>query len=208
MENFVWLRYDSYLPLAMVSCSSFQSKLSLLRVLLKIWKTFSHNLHICIYRSLFSTASNFHIVDTGYPQRICSHTFVVDEFFKIIFTSFYCFNQRFKIWINNRVCIIRFLVLINPYYLSVFKQHHNTTQSFIFTNVFLRFKFALCSKQMNTIQKYKSPCFFKIIVLDNVGSFLMQCNVSFSAWNHWNNNLFSMIWVLFWNVGRNYILLF
>ena len=102
---------------------------------------------------LFSTPSNFHIVDTGYPQRICSHTFVVDEFFKIIFTSFYYFNQRLKICINNRVFIIRFLVLINPYYLSALKQHHNTTQIFIFTNVFLRFKFAFCSKQMNTIQK-------------------------------------------------------
>ena len=120
---------------------------------------------------LFSTPSNFHIVDTGYPQRICSHTFVVDEFFKIIFTSFYCFNQRLKICINNRVFITRFLVLINPYYLSAFKQHHNTTQIFIFTNVFWDSSLLFALNKWLQFKNKNQHVFLKLLFLIMLGVF-------------------------------------
>ena len=62
--------------------------------------------------------------------------FCCGSFFRIIFTSIFPFNQRFKIFINKRCCLIRFLVLIKLEYLSVSEKYYNTTRIFIFADFF------------------------------------------------------------------------
>ena len=74
--------------------------------------------------------------------------------FRIIFTLF---NYPFKICINNKWCFIRFLILMKFLYFSVFRMHNYVIKIFIFTYLFMRFKFVFCSKGMKAIQVKKSP---------------------------------------------------
>ena len=66
--------------LLILSFSSFQSCLSLLRVLLRIFFMQSSPLYTSC---LFSIPSNDHMIDTEFPQGMCSATFVVDDFSKL-----------------------------------------------------------------------------------------------------------------------------
>ena len=104
---------------------------------------------------LFSIPPNVHIVEIEYLSGTCSPTFFVGDLFKIIFTSIHSFSQRFKICRNNRWCLIRFLVLILLKYVSVVGRHYNTIKIFIFTYLFMRFKFVFGSKRIKTIQTMK-----------------------------------------------------
>ena len=107
------------------------------------------------------------------PARNMLKHFCCEWFFKIIFTSIYSFNQRFKICINDRWCLIKFLVLIKLQYLSVYRRHDNTTKAFRF----MRFKFAVYSKQMKKTETLKiTNLFFDVNSLNNRDSLLLQDN--------------------------------
>ena len=57
------------------------------------------------------------------------------------------------------------------------------------------FKFSFCSKRMKAIHAIKITVVFR-----------RYCKIipSFSIWNYKKNNLFSRIWILFWNIGKIY----
>lgn len=85
------------------------------------------------------------------------------QFFKMIFTNIYFFNQRFQNCINNKWCLTIFLAL-TKLYLSVIRGHWNTTKTFIFTYFFVWLKFVICSKRMAKIQT-KIPIIFITLLL-------------------------------------------
>ena len=91
------------------------------------------------------------------PARNMFTYFCYGWFFKIVFTSIYSFNKRFKICINNRWCLIIFQLLIKLQYLNFFSRHYNNTKISIFTYFFMRFKFVFCSKRMKKIQTVRIP---------------------------------------------------
>ena len=79
---------------------------------------------------LFYIPSNVHNVDSEYLQVICLPTFVLDNFSELHQSIF--FNQRIKICLNSRWCLIRFPVLIELGYISFFRSICSTPIIFLF----------------------------------------------------------------------------
>ena len=81
-------KYNKFLQFHMISAVRFlkgsfkkKKRLSSLRVLLRIHKTFSWRLYFIMYTScLFSRLLNAHVVDINKSDQICSLAFVLDEF--------------------------------------------------------------------------------------------------------------------------------
>ena len=94
------------LCLLMILLSSFQSQLSSLCALLKIHKIF-HVIFFSLWIMLIFCTIKCPYCSYWISTRKCSSTnmfmyFCGRWFFRIISTSIYFFNQRFKICINNR----------------------------------------------------------------------------------------------------------
>ena len=106
-----------------------------------------------IYTScLFSMLLNKDIADMEKPDE---HVFFLFRcILRMIFTCIILFYYTLKICVNNKWCLIRFLILIKFYYFSVFRRHNYITKTFIFTYVFIWFKF-FCRRRIKTIQTIK-----------------------------------------------------
>ena len=89
--------------------------------------------------------------------------------FQDYLTSMNLFYQRFKIWINDKRCSIRFLVLIN---LLLCLEVITTFQKSLFSHAFLWASTFLDSKVMKTIQTIKVI----IIPFNNSDILLLQDN--------------------------------
>ena len=134
--------------LLIVSFSFFQNQLFSLHAFLRIYKTFSSNLHLWIHMRIFYTI-NCHGHWNTHKKYV--HLLLQWMISKNYFYIHLFFYQRFKICINNRWCFIRISVLLKLKNLNVFgtqniKKLHfviNITKIFIFTYLFLRFKFLL-----------------------------------------------------------------
>ena len=71
------------------------------------------------------------------------------------------------------------------------------------------FKNDSCSKAIKTIHAIKPIYVLQLFLLIMLIIFLLQDNaILLRAWNHWNNNLLSMIWDMFWRIGKIYFLFF
>ena len=86
-----------------VSFPSFQSYLSSLHALLRVHKTFSCNLYLCIHHAYFP----YHQMSISYHiYLLLLWMMFQDHFYIHLF-----FNQRFKTCISNTWCLIRILLL-------------------------------------------------------------------------------------------------
>ena len=66
----------------------------------------------------------------------------------------------------------------------------------------MRFKFAFCSKGMETIQIIKITIIFSCYYLNNADIFYCKIMHFFSGWNH------LAIWVMLWNISRIHFFFF
>ena len=118
-----------------------------------IFNTCSLNDSQKLFHAVFTSAYMFIFCTIKFPyQRHLIITgnmfayFCCGLLFRIIFTSFYTFNQSLKICINNKLRLIRFLVLVKLLYFSIFRKHYNTTKilkfcSFLVIVIYKRFNF-------------------------------------------------------------------
>ena len=123
MWQFIWFRYDS--------CSSFVNGIifffsKLIIFVLSWWFTkLFHVIFYSVHIMLIFHTSNCLYCRHWIPTGTMFTYFCFTWFFKIIFTFIYYFNQILKICINNRWCLIRFLLLFTL-------QHHKNLYFHIF----------------------------------------------------------------------------
>ena len=146
--QFIWLRYDSYSSFVN-SIIFFLSKLIIFIAYLKGFTKLLHAIFTFVFIILIfytiKCPDSRHWKSAG-NMFTC---FCYRKVFRMLFTSIYFLYQRFKICLNNRWSVIRFLVLIKLY-LSVFKRHI-TAKIIFFAYLLMRFMFVFCSKQTKTI---------------------------------------------------------
>ena len=88
-------------------------------------------------------------------------------------------------------------------YFNVFRRNYNVTKIFIFQYIFMRLTVGFCCKRIKANQRMKITVVFRPKII-------FQCKIMpfLSIWNRWRNNLFFVIWVMFWNISRIYIFFF
>ena len=88
-------------------------------------------------------------------------------------------------------------------YFNVFRSNYNVTKIFIFQYIFMRLTVGFCCKRIKANQRMKITVVFRPKII-------FQCKIMpfLSIWNRWRNNLFFVIWVMFWNISRIYIFFF
>ena len=88
-------------------------------------------------------------------------------------------------------------------YFNVFRRNYNVTKIFIFQYIFMRLTVGFCCKRIKANQRMKITVVFRPKII-------LQCKIMpfLSIWNRWRNNLFFVIWVMFWNISRIYIFFF
>ena len=88
-------------------------------------------------------------------------------------------------------------------YFNVFRRNYNVTKIFIFQYIFMRLTVGFCCKRIKANQRMKISVVFRPKII-------FQCKIMpfLSIWNRWRNNLFFVIWVMFWNISRIYIFFF
>ena len=88
-------------------------------------------------------------------------------------------------------------------YFNVFRRNYNVTKIFIFQYIFMRLTVGFCCKRIKANQRMKITVVFRPKII-------FQCKIMpfLSIWNCWRNNLFFVIWVMFWNISRIYIFFF
>ena len=116
--------------------------------------------------SLYTSCSFFNYIDIV-------QLLLLKMIFQKHFSIHLFFSQRFKIYLNDRWCLIIFLVLIKHEYLSAFERHYKTTKIFIFTYFFVRSTLFFVLNSWRQFKQWKSPSHFEIISLNNADCFLL-----------------------------------